>query len=135
MKHIRWKKASYLVYVMLFILTLYLLSKVHLNLQYSAKHVTDDYYFYCILSSVMFCFLGFLSAKQWFLYFLSSNKSIDFKLLALGIALFALGLIPVMLWFIWLGIYANFFAMIVQSTYVNHALNMIAGMVIAKSLK
>lgn len=133
MKHVNWKALSYFAYGLLFILLFYLLARTQLNFQYSAKHITDNYYPLHMLSSLLFCLLGFLSTKQWFLYIKSKEKSIHFKLLALGIVLLILCLIPILQWMIWLGLHSNLFAFILQSTYVNHAISMLAGVVIGKS--
>ena len=135
MKRVPSKKLLYIVYVFLFILLLYALAKVQLSLSYSAKHLKEEYYFYCILSSLLFSCIGFLSAKQWLCYFFNVNKSINVKLLAIGLLFLAFGLIPVFQWIIWLRISANLLEMIVQSTYANHAINMLAGLMIGKSFR
>jgi hypothetical protein len=130
------KKAFYAAYISLFILTLSLLCIVQINIQlYGAKLMMDEYYIYCVISSFLFCFLGFLSVRQWFLYFLSGKKSINLKLLIFGAVLFAYGAIPVQLWYLLLGIRSNMVLNFIQSTYVNHAVNMLAGIMIGKSFK
>lgn len=129
------KKVFYAVYILLFILILFLLSAVQSRIQLYSVTLDDKYYVCCVLSSLLFCVLGFLSSKRWPSYFARKKKAVAPRLLIFGIVLFAFGAIPVQMWNIWLGVGTNIFSGAVRSTYVNHAVNMLAGITIGSSLK
>jgi len=130
------RKLFHIIYILLIIITVYLISITQVHIVENAAILElSKYYYYCIISSLLFCFLGFLSTKQWFLYFSYKGKSVDARLLSLGIMLVIIAVIPVQQWIIWFGFGTNIFLKMLQSTYANHAIDMLAGIIIGKSFK
>lgn len=124
------KMVSNIVYILLFIVVIYIISWVYMIATAHTMRAPSNVY--SVLMSLLFSFLGFLSSKQWFLYIKNPSKSVDIKLLVVGIIMFVLGLVPTLIWVVWLGLSSQ---ILLASAYSHNAINMLTGIVIGKSFK
>ena len=132
------RKAIYnIITVTAIVIIVYLISILNLRIvEHAAKMEVEKYLIYNVIVSFLLSILGLVAMKNWLEYWCFNKISINIKLLVPGIVLLILGAIPVYQWTMWLGIgYGNFFKMVLNSTYANHATSMLAGIIIGRSFR
>ena len=120
--------------VLLVGIALYALAKIQYEHGNFGIDPIDEVYFkYAVIQSLLFSSLGLLVTKDWIDFFLIGSIKVRPGLLTGGFALFILGAIPAFLWIIHLGLAGRIYVTILASTYANHAMSLMAGVLIGRS--
>ena len=120
--------------VLLVAAVLYALAKIqYVYGSFGIDPIGEAFFKYEITQALLFSLLGLLVTKNWFEYFISGGIRLKPGLLTGGLALFALGAVPFVVWGIHLGLAGRIYITILASSFANHAMSLMAGVIIGRA--